>query len=581
MSSARLALLAFLALPAVAHAQPAAQRALPPVLQDNPVERASPVETPRLSPSLTPPPAVPRTGPGAAAELRVGRIGFQGNTALPDARLREGVALREGGTATLAEVEEARLAVLRAYRAADYPLAAVAAGLTPRPDGSADVTFAVTEGYVEEVKLEGDIGPAGTQVLRFLNRLLDQRPATGAAIERALLLASDIPGVTVRGVLRPLPSTPGALQLVAQVERKSYSGYFNLDNRGYRLTGPWEGLLVGGLNAFTEYGERTELALFGGEANNQNFVQGSVEAFVGGSGLRVRVYAGGGQARPGSTLAAIGYEGDTTVGGVAAFYPIIRSRPANLYAVAQFDIFDSTVDTGFGEAQARLSRDGIRTLRAGLDGQALDSLIPFLPAATTVGGFRVSQGLNVFGATDNDNAKASRAGSRFDFTKVSSEVQRTQPLFSPFEGSVISVQALAQGQYSNDVLPTAEKFYLGGARLGRGFYSGQITGDTAFGLALEAQFDVAFEPFDLPWVGWTLRPTPQFYVFRDIGRTWENLDTDRNRRLSSWGLGVRMPLNETLQLDLEGVERTTRQPDGAGTDRLKEHAIFFRTLVRF
>ena len=51
--------------------------------------------------------------------------------------------------------------------------------------------------------------------------------------------------MTVRGTLRPLASEPGALQLVAQVERRAYSGYVNLDNRGYQLVGPWQGLLVG------------------------------------------------------------------------------------------------------------------------------------------------------------------------------------------------------------------------------------------------------------------------------------------------------------------------------------------------
>ncbi|UFN49513.1 BamA/TamA family outer membrane protein [Roseomonas sp. OT10] len=581
MLPVRSALLACLAMPVGALAQTVPPRVAPPALQENPVDRTAQPELPRLSPSIQPPPVVPQTGPGAAAQVRIGRISVQGSTAVPAATLRAAVPLQEGQAASLAEIEDARLAVLRAYRAADYPFASVAAGLTPRPDGTADLAFAVTEGYVEEVKLEGDIGPAGTQVLRFLNRLVDQRPASGAAIERALLLASDIPGVTVRGVLRPLPSSPGALQLVAQVERKWYSGYFNIDNRGYRLTGPWEGLLVAGLNSFTEFGERTELALFGGEANNQSFVQGSVEAFVGGSGLRVRLYAGGGRARPGSPLAALGYEGDTAVGGLAVSYPIIRSRPMNLYAVGQFDVFDSTVDTGVGASSARLSRDGIRTLRAGLDGQALDSLISFLPPATTLGGFRVSQGLDILGATGNDNDKASRAGSQFDFLKISAEVQRTQPLFSPFENSMVSVQALLQGQYSDDVLPTAEKFYLGGARLGRGFYSGQITGDKAFGVAMELQFDLAMQPVELPGLGWTLQPTPQFYAFRDIGRTWENQEVDRDRRLSSWGIGLRLPLNQALQVDVEGVERTTRQPDGAGTERLKEYALFFRTLVRF
>src|SRR3712207_1254735 len=105
-----------------------------------------------------------------------------------------------------------------------------------------------------------------------------------AALERALLLTSDIPGVTVRGVLRPLPGEPGALQLVAQLTRRPVSGYVNIDNRGYEATGAWQGLLVAGANSFTALGERTELAILEGEAHNQTFVQLSEEVFLGGSG---------------------------------------------------------------------------------------------------------------------------------------------------------------------------------------------------------------------------------------------------------------------------------------------------------
>ena len=77
------------------------------------------------------------------------------------------------------------------------------------------------------------------------------------------------------------------------------------------------------------------------------------------------------------------------------------------------------------------------------------------------------------------------------------------------------------------------------------------------------------------------RLTAQFYLFRDMGWTFERLPTDPNRRLSSWGGGVRTVLAEAVQLDLEGVHRVILQPNGAAADRLKETAVFFRTLIRF
>jgi hemolysin activation/secretion protein len=559
----------------------AAAQVLPAPPAINPVERLAPQAPVRLAPNLEGPPLREQTGPGSTAEVRLGRVTVTGNEAMDGTRLSAALSGLAGAQVPLARIEEARLGILRAYRDAGYPFASVAAGLTRRPDGGADLTYQVTEGFVAEVKLEGDIGPAGTQVLRFLNRVVGQRPVSTAAIERALLLASDVPGVTVRGTLRPLQSEPGALQLVAQVERRAVSGYFNLDNRGYRNVGPWQGLLVAGLNSVTEYGERTELSLFGAQNNTQWFGQGSVDAFVGGSGLRLRVYGGAGITQPSGTLRQLGYTGESQVAGVGATYPLIRSRPVNLYLTAGLDMFDNTILTGDGAARARTSRDQVRTLRFGAEGQLLESFIPLLPAATTTGNVRIHHGVGIFGATPNGTPDSARRGNEnFGFTKVTGEVQRIQPIFSPFEGGMISLQGMFTGQWSDDILPQSEKFFLGGGRLGRGYYAGQVTGDRAWGAAFELQLDTGYEiPVNPAWGG--NRFTTQIYAFRDISRAFENLPTDPSRRLSSWGGGVRHVISDAVQFDVEAIHREIRRPDGVGTDRLRDTQLIFRTLVRF
>lgn len=554
-----------------------------PVPQRNPIERVAPRPPVRLQPSIEGPPLVPQTGPGAATEVRVAAVRVTGNAALDSAALAPATAGLAGATMPLARIEEARLAILRTYRDAGYPFAAISAGVTPRPDGQVDLAFAVTEGFIAEVTLDGDpdaIGPAGTQVLRFLNRLIGQRPVTAAALERALLLASDIPGLRVSGTLRPLPNEPGALQLVAQVERRVVSGYANIDNRGYRYAGPWQGLLVAGVNSLTEFGERTELSLFGVPDSAQWFVQGSVESFIGGSGLRVRLYGGTGETRPTGPLRQIGYYGSTQLGGVSASYPIIRSRPVNLFAAGSFDMFDGVVESGTS-GRSRASRDQIRTLRFGLDGQLLDDWIAALPAATNLASVRLHQGITSLGATSNGDLLSGRSGAEdFGFFKVSGELQRTQPLFYPAANQMISIQGLVAGQWTDAILPQAEKFYLGGNRLGRGFYSGQVTGDKAWAYSLELQYDVNLDmPFDLP--SGSSRLAPQFYLFRDFGRAIQNRPDDLDSRLSSWGGGVRLVISEALQFDLEGVHRETRRPQGTAADPLSATAVIFRTLVRF
>jgi hemolysin activation/secretion protein len=572
-----------LVLPGLAAAQRPPGLPAPPPSQSDLIDRLAPAQTPSLSPRVQPPPPEAQRGPGEGRQVAISTAVVQGNTALDAAALRPVVAPIEGRTVTLAEIEQTRLAVLGAYRRAGYPFVSVAAALVPEADGRNAVRFSITEGYVAEVRLDGDIGPAGTQVLRFLERVKEVRPISTAAVERALLLASDVPGVTVRGVLQPIQGEPGALRLVAQLSRSALSGYFNLDNRAYQLTGPWQALLVAGLNSFTELGERTEISVFGSEQSTQYFLQASSEVFVGGSGLRLRLYAGLGNITPSQQLAEIGYESETSLAGFVATYPIIRSRPANLWAVGQFDMFDSYTYTGAADTpgpRALAGRDRIRALRGGFDAQALDSILGFLPPATNSGAARIHQGLNGLGASDNGDPQATRIGSEFDFTKYTAEYQRVQPVWSPFDGAMFNVQAYVTGQWSTNILPPAEKYYLGGSRLGRGYYSGQVTGDWGYGYAVELQLDLAYEIPAEPALG-NNRGSTQFYVFRDMGWAYQNLDTDADRRLSSWGGGVRTVIADTVQFDLELARRLTTRPDGAFSDPLRATAVYFRTLVRF
>lgn len=571
---------AWLLLPAMVSASLAASLAQtpPPPAQDL-IRRVAPVEPPRLSAPITPPPIEAVRGPGEGQTVAVGPIAISGNTALPEATLLPLVSGLSGQTVTLAQIEQARLALLSAYRAAGFVFTAVAAGLSPAPGGAA-LRFVITEGYVAEVRLEGDIGPAATQVLRFLEPLRAFRPLRASDLERALLLVSDIPGVAVRGLLRPLPGEAGALQLVAQLSRNPVSGYIGVDNRAYALTGPWQVIGVAGWNAATEFGERTEIALYGAEGERQLFGQVSAEMFLGGSGLRLRGFAGAGRAQPGGTLAQIGYTGETRTAGLTLTYPVIRSRPMNLNTALQFDAFESLVFTGTGATQVRASRDVTQAIRLSFDGSLLDDWLGLGLPATNIASVRFSQGLLGLGASANDAEDVGRFGARFDFRRIQGEIQRTQPLFSPFADAVLGVQALLAGQWSDRVLPSSEKYFLGGNRLGRGFYSGQVTGDNVVAAAFELQLDLRGEVSD-PAFGLISAPT-QLYAFYDWGRSFEN-NTDPNRRLSSFGGGLRMTINRTVQLDVEAVRRITRRVDAGGpaADPLRSMGYYGRLLIRF
>lgn len=552
----------------------------PPIPPSRSIEDLAPRETPRLGPRIQPAPPEPQRGPGEGRLVTIARVAIAGNTVLSEAALRPLVTPLEGQNVTLARVEQARLAIVTAYRNAGYAFVTVAAALAPSGPDRSDLQLSVTEGYVAEVRLEGDIGPAGTQVLRFLNNATEQRPIRVETLERALLLASDVPGVTVRGLLQPVQGEPGALRLVAQVTRRSISGYGTVDNRAYRLTGPFQALAVLTANSFTEYGERTEVSGFVAERESQYFAQAAFETFIGASGLRVRLYAGTGVTRPIGELQSVGFAAITQVGGFSLSYPIIRSRPLNLTAVGQFDLYNAVIENEVSGNVSRVARDEIRTFRGGFDLQAGDNAFGMLPLAINLGTVRVSQGTNRLGASRNLALDASRQSVAFNFLKVAGEFQRTQPLFAPFADTMINIQGLVSGQWTNEILPSAERYFLGGNRLLRGYHVGQVAGDRGYGYALELQLDTAWDVPVTPFPG-SGRATSQFYVFQDYGRVTQNLDSDRNVKAVSYGGGIRTLLSETVGIDLEFARRLTRRVDGENADPIRSDYVYIRTLVRF
>jgi hemolysin activation/secretion protein len=459
-------------------------------------------------------------------------------TAFPADRLLATAAIPTGPAVPVSAIEAARAAILNLYREEGFVFTAVDAVV--ERDGR--VRILVSEGHIVEVRLDGDIGPAGTQVLRFLNRLTETRPIDVATLERQLLLAQNIPGITIRTVLRPAGTAPGALSLTAQVSRRPFGAFVTADNRGFRLTGPQQGLASVQFNSFTEFGERTELLLFYAAGKTQLFGQAATELFLGGSGLRLRAYAGHGASTPSDQLRALGYEDETTVAGLALAYPLIRRRQQTLVLSGLFDLIESEirVDDLAGQ-ETVLSRDSLRVLRLGADWALFDLLLgdtrPAVNTVTLCG----SQGLSGLGASRSGSGELSRANAQVDFTKLAFELTRIQALFSPWPDATLSLQATLAGQWTDDVLPQAEKFYLGGARLGRGFYAGEVTGDRALAGTLELQLAMRWEA---PVFGRSVRVDPMVYAFYDRARTWENQRQDPDRRLSSAGLGLRMALTE-------------------------------------
>ncbi|MCC7427669.1 MAG: ShlB/FhaC/HecB family hemolysin secretion/activation protein [Alphaproteobacteria bacterium] len=559
-----------LAVGGAALAQPA-----PAAITAPPTERGTRPLAPPL-PGLVLPQARSGETPAGAETVRFTprAITVQGVTVYPRAEIEAMTRPLIGREVPASEIFALAQAIERKYREDGYFLTLAIVPQQRITNGA--VQIRIVEGYIDNVRVEGDVGPVQELIERFAARISLSRPTNIRDVERYLLLADDIPGISVRAVMRQGGSTGGS-ELVLQAARKEFDVLAQLDNRGSNFIGPQQFYLTVGANSFTALGERLEALYFTTFDREQNFGQVAASGHVGSDGVRLRAYAGYGRTRPGAALGPTGYRGEVKVAGASASYPVIRSRRANLNVSGGLDMYSSTVDLAGGGASSftRQSETEVRAARLTIEGNLRDSF-----NGVTFGQVRVSRGLDMLEATGPGDRLLSRPNIVTDFTKVSGDISRLQALWAS-ESWTFNLLATFAGQWTNDVMYPSEKFFFGGERYGRGFYSGQVTGDRAWATTLELQANtylaLSRDEGGRPW-GFPA----QFYVFFDAGNAYNIAPGDvRSTRLRSYGVGGRFDLNEWLAMELEGVQRETQRVDGANARPISGPAFFWRISARF
>ncbi len=561
-------------------ATPALAQGVSPIVpvppQGSPLPGVAAPEAPRVAAPLTPNAASgAAVAPGAAHQIKV--VTTQGFTGLSPEFVAALTAPLKGKATTEGAIEKVRRQLVDDYRQQGFVYTNVTAIIR-----GTQLQFIATEGYIASVKLDGqDIGPVGSQVLAFLDHLVGEKPLTVKSFERWLLLAQEIPGLTVRGTLNPSAGEAGAFELVAQVSRKPITGYLSADNRAFHLTGPEQGLAVMNFNSFTSLGERTQLTLYRAFNNTNNFGQALEEFYLGSSGLKFMIYGGDGETKPLDPLSAIGYFGVTRIAGTQLSYPLLRARAQSLNIMANLDLIDSEVYTNSGAQgqSTRVSFDNLRVLRLGADYAMRDDWLGGDMTAVDIATIRFSHGLPIMGGTQNGNPALARLHSRTDFFKINGDLSRTQQLYHWGETNSVALRTALGWQASPNAVPASERYYLGGTQYNRGFYYGEVAGDNAVSISTELQYNTTLpNVFNLPFDVKT-----QLYGFFDWGRAWQNSKTELDESLESFGGGSRFYIGERTEIDLEGVERVTRYPTGqsAAVSPLKRAAFYWQVLHRF
>jgi hemolysin activation/secretion protein len=422
----------------------------------------------------TKPPAIviqrPEAGtvaPGEAVMIKA--IEVTGNSLLPAEQLREVVASSEGKMLTLADLQRLANAITALYRKAGYPYSRAYVPAQTLQDGR--VRIAIVEARYDDVKLRNNSRARDVVPNVPLSELTVGTPVAQAALDRALLLVSDIPGTTVKGTLRP-GHTTGSSELLVDVDPAALiSGNVSLDDYGNAATGRprananvivAEPLRLGdslSLSALTagrglNYGGLGYAIPVHGPATVVN-----VEA----SALSYRVVYG--------NAVDLDARGTADVVGGGVKQVLFRSTNVNLYGQISYD--ETRLRDHLGASAIRTDRH-TDDLRVRLFGSTDDATGITSASIGVTGGH--------LGFDDEATYLADAAGPRAGggFIKFNVDVSRTQSLTDK-----TSLFGSFDYQTANTNLDSSEQFFVGGPNNARGYDNGVASGTLGNSFTLE------------------------------------------------------------------------------------------------
>ncbi|MBX6323755.1 MAG: BamA/TamA family outer membrane protein [Rhodospirillaceae bacterium] len=536
----------------------------------------------RVTPELTPPPT-PQAQPGVQAPLPeqpvppgatevkfvLKDVTFDGATVYNPEDLRPLYADMVGKEVSLADIYAvARRATVK-YRSDGYILSQVF--VPPQDVKEGVVRLQVVEGFVDKVTIEGDVQGRRDILEAYGERIKASRPLKASELERWLLLAGDLAGVTARGVLSPSQTTPGASDLAIVVEHKGFDAFAKIDNRGSRFIGPWLFVFGGQANSLLgQYEQISLIAATAWEPEELQYGSATVALPVDHDGTTLSFTVSGSHSNPGFTLEKQNIDSATVEGTIDLSHAFIRTREQNLTLGLSFTVRE--VDTD--QHQQPIIDDSLRIVRLHGSYDFVDSVVGDVlgsgwQAVNLIQG-ELSQGIDVFGASEHGDSKLSRPEADGEFTKFVGTLSRLQGLGVPG----LNLYLAGTGQVSSDPLLSSEEFGVGGSTFGRGYDPSEITGEDGVATTVELQYG---DTVDLSYL-----QSYQFYAFWDFGKVY-NLDTpgvDDDISLSSVGGGIRVNFIPEISGNFEVAQQLTRV-SASSDDGDKETRFLFGLTGRW
>ena len=521
------------------------------------IEQQRPLPLPAARPQSTP--LTPEIKPTEGTTITVKAFRLVGNTLLSSEQLAPGLAPFVGQALDFAGLQSTADAVAAAYREAGW---IVRAYLPEQDISEGTLTLQVIEAKFAGLRFEGEPSKRvmREQLMAFFNRQQSHGQALNVhALDRALLLADDLPGISVAGTLVPGAADAETALVLQTTDEPFFFGDVGVDNSGARSTG--SNRLTANLNINSPSGRGELISVSGLHTQGSNYGRMALTVPVGHDGWRA-----------GANASAMNYEvingpsantdspvkGRSGSMGLDLSYPLLRARLSNLYlsgGVENKSFFnqDSTVTADYES----------NSLRMGLSGNRFDNLW---------GGGANSGSLQMqWGHLASMKAHWQIDSIERKYHKLSYSLSRQQNLTTDH-----SLLLSLQGQHATQTLDSSEKFYIGGANSVRAYPASEQGGDR--GQVLTAEWR------------WRLDTSLVLTAFADAGRVVTLPETSESSvNLSGRGLSLNWQGPAGISTRLTWAHRNGNNPkpvndkgnvsDGDGT--LELDRIWFSTSVAF
>jgi len=462
-------------------------------LQQIPPVPMAPVPTPDLP--IAPPAVVPDTGP-AGERITVSQLRVTGQTLFREDALIAATGFAPGSALNLQELRGLAAKITAYYNKRGYFLAQ--AYLPAQDVAGGAVTIAVIEGQYGKVTVNNSSRLSDRVPNGILEGLDGGDVVTSAPLERRLLLLSDIPGVAVKSTLTPGEAVGTSDLIVDVVPGDPISGSVEADNAGNRYTGAYR---LGGtvnVNNPTGAGDLLSLRVLA-STSGLAYGRAAYQAPVG--NLTLGVAYSHIRYDLGREFKSLDADGTADIASVYASYPLIRSRDANLYAVAALDAkwFEDKVDL-----VSSVSHKRSQVLTLGLNGDSHDE---FGGGGWNAVSLSWSTGNLDIRSPLERAADALTARSDGHFDKIQFSAARLQSIAGP-----LSLYGSIRGQVAFDNLDSSEKMELGGAYGVRAYPEGEAYGDQGYVATAEARLMLS------DWMGGSMPGRLQAIGFVDVGQ---------------------------------------------------------------